>query len=119
MHRRSLLGGLGAALVGCGRTKELLPDAVAKEGLRPAGLAPEPRWGTQTGDVTSTRAVIWSRTDRRSRLVVECASSERFHDARRFVGPLANESTDLTAKLAVVKLPLLHGERRRRTIRGT
>jgi alkaline phosphatase D len=99
MRRRDLLGGIGAALVGCSRPSSREEARVGSPGT------PELPWGVQTGDVGSTRALIWARADRASRLVVQWSTSERFDDARRFVGPLATEATDLTAKITVEGLP--------------
>jgi alkaline phosphatase D len=51
-------------------------------------------------------AVVWSRTDRPSRLVVEYATTEAFASARRVVGPAALEGTDFTARVFLTDLPL-------------
>jgi len=61
--------------------------------------------GVQTGDVTSSRAIVWSRSDRPARMVVEWATSDRFTDARRVSGPAALESNAFTAKMDLRDLP--------------
>ncbi|MDX1932209.1 MAG: alkaline phosphatase D family protein [Capsulimonadales bacterium] len=61
--------------------------------------------GIQSGDITETSAILWSRSDRPARMVVEVAATEQFRDARRLLGPVALENTDFTAKLRVTDLP--------------
>src|SRR5262244_4042128 len=51
-------------------------------------------YGVQSGDVTSDRAIVWSKTDRPARLIVEYATSDTFRNARRVVGPAALAETD-------------------------
>jgi alkaline phosphatase D len=55
--------------------------------------------GAQVGDVTPTRAMIWSATDRPAQMVLEVARDEAFRGARRIDGPAALESSGFTAKL--------------------
>ena len=100
MSRRDLLGGLGAAFaLGCTREASRAAPRSASAGI------PEPRWGVQSGDVGSTRAVIWSRADRPSRMIVEWAPDARFERVTRAAGPLATEAMDLTARIALDGLP--------------
>lgn len=61
--------------------------------------------GVQTGDVTDARAVVWSRTDRPARLVVEWATNERFEQARVVTGPAALEHSGFTASIDLRELP--------------
>lgn len=99
IRRRDLLGGLGAALVGC-------TGPAIREGARGSSAGtPELRWGVQTGDVGQVRALVWARADRASRLVVQWSPSGRFDESRTFLGPLASEATDLTAKIVLEGLP--------------
>ena len=67
--RRSLAR-LGAAL--------LAPALVRAQASKPA--MPH---GVAAGDVGGTRAIVWSRTDRPARMVVEYSTTESFRDARR------------------------------------
>ena len=62
-------------------------------------------WGVQSGDVGSSRAVLWSRSDRPSRMVVEWSTSPSFTSPRRVLGPAVNEAGDLIAKVALDGLP--------------
>ncbi len=76
------------------------PAIVQSEAMRPA--IPQ---GVASGDVTPGRAVIWSRTDRAARMVVEYSTSESFTDVRRRVGPAALESSDFTSRIVLTDLP--------------
>jgi alkaline phosphatase D len=66
---------------------------------------PATSWGVQSGDVTATSGVIWSRTDRPARMLVEVAATEDFRGRsgrwRLDVGP----DTDFTGKVALSGLP--------------
>src|SRR6185295_9583934 len=84
MTRRDLLLGFGAAVAtGC-RTKP------ASEG----GGKPELRWGVQSGEVTSQSGLVWCRSDRPARMIVDYAG-------RQIVGPTASAETDFTAKVSI------------------
>jgi alkaline phosphatase D len=61
--------------------------------------------GVQSGDVTGRRAVVWAGTDRPARMLVEYATSDRFADATRLVGPAALPETGYTAKAVLEDLP--------------
>ena len=76
------------------------PAIVTSPSSRPAAT-----WGAAVGDVTGDRAVVWSRTDRPARLVVEYAASESFADARRIVGPAVLEDGGFTGRVDLVGLP--------------
>ena len=75
--------------------------------LRPLGRpgAPEPQWGVQSGDVSHSRAVVWSRSDRPSRMVAEWSTSPAFTAPRRVMGPSTTTDVDLVAKVALEGLP--------------
>ena len=55
--------------------------------------------GVQVGDVTGSRAMIWSSTDRPARMLVEVARDERFTSSRIIEGPAALEDNNFTAKV--------------------
>jgi alkaline phosphatase D len=61
--------------------------------------------GVQTGDVTPTSGIIWSRADRASRMVVDVSTVESFANAKRITGPAALETTDFAAKIDLQGLP--------------
>jgi alkaline phosphatase D len=66
---------------------------------------PQVASGIQIGDVTGDRAMVWSRSDRPARLVVERAYKADFSDAVRVRGPLALETSDFTARVDLTGLP--------------
>jgi alkaline phosphatase D len=99
ISRRTLLGtGLRACAVTPLFSRS--PAIVQSDTSRPAITQ-----GVAAGDVTSGRAVIWSRTDRPARMVVEYSTTESFASPLRRVGPAALESTDFTARLVLTDLP--------------
>lgn len=61
--------------------------------------------GLQAGDVTTSRGVIWARTDRPARMTVEVATSESFANARRLRGPAALDISDFCGKIDLSGLP--------------
>jgi alkaline phosphatase D len=62
-------------------------------------------YGVQSGDPAADGAVVWTRADRASRMVVEVAPTERFANPRRIAGPLLDASSDFTGSVAVGGLP--------------
>jgi alkaline phosphatase D len=104
MKRRELLrGALVAAAVPLAVPRRSAAFTVSD------AARPSTEWGAAVGDVTGGRALIWSRTDRPSRLVVEYATTEAFRDSRHMVGPAALEDSDFTARVDLEGLPA--GER--------
>jgi alkaline phosphatase D len=76
------------------------PAIVKSDATRPA--MPQ---GVASGDVTDGRAVVWSRSDRPARMLVEYSTSDRFETVLRRTGPAALESTDFTARVVLTGLP--------------
>jgi alkaline phosphatase D len=71
-----------------------------------AGITPpQLEQGIQIGDVRADRAVIWSRSDRPTRLLVEYDVSEGFVNPTRVRGPFALDTTDFTARVDLTHLP--------------
>ncbi|GAA1528310.1 alkaline phosphatase D family protein [Streptomyces albidochromogenes] len=82
--------------------------AVAAAAAAPAqALSGRPRaaWGVQTGDVTSSSGLVWVRSDRPARMIVETSATESFRRARRWHGPLLGPGTDFTGTTALRGLP--------------
>src|SRR5436190_12312350 len=102
VNRRTFLRAASAAL-GATATRTVFGQAPAIVGS--AAARPSTAFGATAGDVDVDRAVIWSRTDRPSRLVVEYATTESFANSSRVVGPAALEATDFTARLDLSNLP--------------
>ena len=61
--------------------------------------------GVSAGDVGEGSAVVWSRADRPSRMIVEYATTGSFRDSRKVVGPAALPEDDYTAKVVLHGLP--------------
>jgi alkaline phosphatase D len=102
MDRRTVLRG-GLVMTG-GAAFPLL-------GGRPAGAAllrrdrPKPTHGVQSGDVTAREAVVWARSDRPARMLVEVSRRPDFRHARTVRGPVMTPDTDLTGKTLLRGLP--------------
>lgn len=63
-------------------------------------MRPQIPYGVASGDISSAgRAVIWSRSDRPARMIVEYSTKESFQNAQKILGPAAVETTDFTAKV--------------------
>ena len=92
MNRREFLSLSAAALVA-----PRAPAIVIQDGDRPGMPC-----GVATGDVTDGQAIVWSRSDRPARLIVEYSTTPSFADTRRVVGPAALEATDFTARVDLV-----------------
>lgn len=76
------------------------PAIVTAERARPSAA-----FGVTAGDVDGERAIVWSRTDRPARLIVEYSTTESFANVRRVVGPAALETSDFTARVDLSGLP--------------
>jgi alkaline phosphatase D len=61
--------------------------------------------GIQIGDVTDGRAIIWSRADRPSRMMVEYALDSNFTNPISVRGPYATPESDFTARQDLTDLP--------------
>jgi len=75
------------------------PAVVTSERARPQLPS-----GLQIGDVTGERALIWSRSDRPARMMVERSYREDFGGSVTARGPLALDTTDYTARLDLTDL---------------
>lgn len=76
------------------------PALVRSERLRP--MLPG---GIQSGDVTSSRAMVWGHVDRPARMWIEWATNDQFRDARRIEGPAAHDGNGYTAAVDLSGLP--------------
>jgi alkaline phosphatase D len=61
--------------------------------------------GLQSGDVSVDSGVIWARTDRPSRMLVEIATTDSFKDIQNAAFVDALPESDYTAKLLIENLP--------------
>jgi len=76
------------------------PALIAADSARP--LLPQ---GIQIGDALQNRAIVWTRSDRPARMIVEWATSPSFSHLHRVVGPHMLPDTDYTERLDLLDLP--------------
>ncbi|MGE3510138.1 MAG: alkaline phosphatase [Vicinamibacterales bacterium] len=69
-----------------------------------AAERPQALQGVQFGDPREGAVMVWSRSDRGARLIVDWSYDEQFDTFRRIVGPHALETTDFTARQDLVGL---------------
>jgi alkaline phosphatase D len=102
VNRRAFLkgaiGGTGGILSSCAGGRA--PAIRVSERARPVITS-----GVQSGDITAARAIVWSRSDRAARMLVEWSEDEAMRGARRVLGPLATEASDFTARVDIDGLP--------------
>jgi alkaline phosphatase D len=79
--------------------------AFAPAVLRQDSTRPSISYGTAAGDVTGTRAIVWSRSDRPARMLVEWSTTESFQNIRRQSGPVAHADSGFTARVDLANLP--------------
>lgn len=108
ISRRALVRG-AATLAGGTALAAAAPRFVfgqtAPAAITPDAMRPQAVQGLQVGDVSDGRAIVWCRADRPARMMVEYATTEKFDDARRVLGPHAIEASDFTARVDLTGLP--------------
>jgi alkaline phosphatase D len=82
-----------------------LAAGLAKPSLSRAADRPLITHGLQSGDVTATTGVVWTRADRPSRALIEIATTDRFQEVRHAVFVDALPESDFTAKVVLPNLP--------------
>jgi alkaline phosphatase D len=85
---------------GTALTATLAIPAISRAASRPAFTH-----GVQSGDVDMSSGMIWTRTDRPSRVMMEISSTESFENARTLSPMDALPGRDLTVKRLVDGLP--------------
>ncbi|MEU8755052.1 alkaline phosphatase D family protein [Streptomyces chartreusis] len=98
--RRSVLRGSLAASAAL-----TLPTALGSAPAFALSGHPEAGWGVQTGDVTCDSGLVWVRSDRPARMIVETSATESFRKSRRWHGPLLGADTDFTGTTRLRGLP--------------
>jgi len=73
--------------------------------LRQDAGRPQIPYGASSGDVTRNRAIVWSRTNRPARMLVEWSTTETFQNVRRVRGPATGEAAGYTARVDLSGLP--------------
>ncbi|MFJ2832369.1 alkaline phosphatase D family protein [Streptomyces sp. NPDC087263] len=98
--RRSVLRGSLAASAALA-----LPTALGAAPAFALSGRPKAEWGVQTGDVTADSGLVWVRSDRPARVIVETSATESFRNPRRWQGPLLGPGTDFTGTTRLRGLP--------------
>ena len=106
LNRRAVLCAAitgASALVSVTKSRRVFAQAPAV--VTPDSLRPSIPYGVASGDVTQHAVMIWSRTNRPSRMLVDYATTESFTNARRVQGPVALEIHDFTARVDLTDVP--------------
>ncbi|AZQ74638.1 alkaline phosphatase [Streptomyces luteoverticillatus] len=88
---------------------QALPGRVLSAPAQLLSGRPSADWGVQAGDVTASSGLVWVRSDRPARMIVETSATESFRNVRRWSGPVVGPGTDFTGRTALRGLPA--GER--------
>ena len=78
---------------------------VARPFVSRAADRPSISHGVQSGDVSTDSGVVWARTDRPSRLLVDWATTDSFKDSHRAAYLDVLPETDFTANVLIEGLP--------------
>ncbi|MAZ15817.1 MAG: alkaline phosphatase [Ahrensia sp.] len=98
LSRRSFMSGVGAAGLVAG-------SGLAMPFYSRAASRPVFTHGVQSGDVDAVSGMIWTRTDRPSRVLFEVATSESFKNARKLATLDALPESDFAVKRLIEGLP--------------
>ena len=102
--RRGLL--LSAAALAGGAAGLLAPASATAGPLLVRRDLPRLTHGVQSGDVTRSGAVVWTRADRPARMFVQVSPTGTFGRGTRTVrGPLLGEASDFTGRVELRGLP--------------
>src|SRR5262245_42970914 len=99
LTRRRFLNPAGSTLAGAAL------GGIAKPYLSRAADRPIITHGIQSGDVSVDSGVVWARSDRASRMLVEVATTDSFKAIHSAVFVDALPETDFTAKALIEDLP--------------
>ena len=102
LSRRSALEvGIGGALGASGvLTGHSAPYVISSEAERPVAL-----WGTMVSEVTTRGAIIWSRADHPSEMIVTWSTDPDFKVSKTMPPARALPESDCTARVLLDKLP--------------
>ena len=78
---------------------------IAKPYLSRAADRPNITHGIQSGDISIDSGIVWARTDRPARMIVEAAATDRFETIIRRASVDALPDSDFTAKALLEGLP--------------
>ncbi len=94
-----IAGGIAASSALSNKTLSYSAGIISSDSERP--LLEQ---GIQFGDVTANRGIVWSRSDRPARMIVEYSYDENFSRSRVITGPFALADTDYTARIDLTGL---------------
>ena len=104
MNRRQFLAALGLTTAGTiaqnSRAIANSPAWIPSDRSRP-----KIPYGIMSGDIRGNQAVIWSKSDRLSRMVIDYSLEENFKRSQRISGELGTAQRDFTARIVVPNLP--------------
>jgi alkaline phosphatase D len=103
--RRRFLRDLSAGAILGGHLAEVLAAQQPPALIRARSQRPATPSGVMSGDISAERAVLWSRTDRPARMMVEYSTTASFKAVTRIEGPVALATTDFTARVDLSALP--------------
>lgn len=83
----------------------IMVSALAINSTACAARPPVMEQGIQFGDLDKGRVMVWSRSNRDARMMVEYAFNEQFTDSKIVRGPYALGGTDHTARQELAGLP--------------
>ena len=105
VSRRAFGSAVAAYAFGAGRPARGQEPANGPAVLVPDRARPAIPCGVASGDVNGRSAVVWSRTDRPARMVVEWSTTDSFQNSHRVDGPAALPEDDFTARVVLPDLP--------------
>lgn len=94
-----------SACMGLGGIRRALAQSAAPAVVTSDTVRPAIPYGVASGDIDQHTAMIWSRTNRPGRMLVEYATTDTFKNAKRVAGTTALAPTDFTARVDLVDLP--------------
>lgn len=99
LSRRQFLGQAAAA------SAAMAIGSISRPYVSRADDRPLITHGIQSGDISGDSAVVWSRSDRPSRMIVDIATGDSFRDVHQTVFADALPESDFTAKILIDGLP--------------
>lgn len=105
MRRRARLTRRRFLSAAAATTSVTMLGGLAAPAVSRAADRPRITHGVQSGDISIDSGMVWARTDRPSRLLIDVATTESFADARRTAFVDALPESDFTAKALIEDLP--------------
>ncbi len=106
-RRRLLLGAtaIGTVAIAPAGLMRILAQGTAPGVVTRDAARPQIPYGVMSGDITSGGCVVWSKTDRPARLIVDYGLDESLRNPKTLIGPAAMESSDFTARADLRGMP--------------